>query len=646
MYYYELAPTDRTFHGDDFLTYQSPDSLEIGKIVVVKLRTKKVTAFVVKKVAKPSFSTKNIEQVTSYRVPAQLLGLWTWVNEYYPGPRGLTASLFTPPSIAVDKTKKELVVRAEQKNYEQPPLTKEQQSAIKSINTSSISTTLLHGETGSGKTRVYIELAKQAVAKGKSVLVLTPEIALTPQLVRTFEDQFSNVQVTHSHLTPARRRKLWDALSRSSEPTIVIGPRSALFMPIPNIGLIAIDEFHESAYKNEQTPHYNAVRVAAKLAYIHGAQLVLGSATPSISEYFLAEQKQIPIIRMKEKALKADTQKTKFTLVNLSESEQRSSYPLLSQPLLGAIDSALAKNEQILLFLNRRGSARATVCQQCGWRALCIRCDLPMVYHQDDHYIQCHTCGRRDTAPNSCPECGHSELHFKSPGTKAITEYLTTRFPSAKIARFDKDNTSEERLDKRHHEAVSGDIDILIGTQLLAKGHDLPSLSLVGILLADSELLFPDFSSAERSFQLLHQIAGRVGRGHQANSHVVIQTYNPESPAIDSLMHGIDWDEFYADELSERKQYGFPPFYHALKVEVARAQNNTAQTAIQTIADELLSTHSKIELVGPSPSFIAKRNNQYHWQLIVKAKNRALLVEIARALPARTTFDIDPLQLL
>ena len=172
-----------------------------------------------------------------------------------------------------------------------------------------------------------------------------------------------------------------------------------------------------------------------------------------------------------------------------------------------------------------------------------------MIYHQDGHYIQCHTCGRRDTAPNSCPECGHSKLQFKSPGTKAIAEYLATRFPSAKIARFDKDNTSEERLDKRHHEAVSGDIDILIGTQLLAKGHDLPKLSLVGILLADSELLFPDFSSAERSFQLLHQIAGRVGRGHQVNNHVVIQTYNPESPAIESLMGGMDWSEFYAKEL-------------------------------------------------------------------------------------------------
>jgi primosomal protein N' (replication factor Y) len=268
-----------------------------------------------------------------------------------------------------------------------------------------------------------------------------------------------------------------------------------------------------------------------------------------------------------------------------------------------------------------------------------------MVYHQDHHRLQCHTCGNTKPAPNTCPECGSSEIQFKIPGTKAVVTSLEKRFPDATIARFDKDNTASERLDRRHHEIVDGSIDILVGTQLLAKGHDLPRLSLVGILLADSELSFPDYSSEERSYQLIHQLAGRVGRGHRAGT-VVIQTYNPDSISVKTIGNDGSWLDFYQSQLKERKQFGFPPFYHTLKIEVARAKSTTAETAINSIREFVTQHFSRVEIVGPSPSFIAKRNNVYSWQMIIKAKERSELVSIARSIPIKSTFDIDPLHLL
>lgn len=647
MFYYEVIPGDRSYHGQDALTYCSEEKLKVGQIVVVKLRTKNITGFVVAETQKPSFNVKPIEKIIENALlPKPQIELSRWLSTYYPAPTGSIGSLFMPHSINL-KTLKNLNKSTIQilKNP-LPNLTKNQQNILDEIERSSNKTFILHGDTGTGKTRLYIELAKKTITAGKSVLILTPEIGLTPQLLKVFSENFKNIYMTHSELSDASRREIWRNLGAASGPQLLIGPRSALFMPLKDVGLVVIDEFHDGAYKQEQAPYYRATRVASKLRELHGATLVLGSATPPVEDYYFATSKHVPVLRMIEKPSKLATAKTKHLLVNLADKTELSRHSLLSKTLLAEIRLCLDRGEQTLLFLNKRGSARLLVCQSCGWFAECPRCDLPYTYHGDKHSLQCHTCGNHRPAPNSCEQCGSSEIIFKSPGTKAIEEAIKKEFPGARVARFDSDNLIGESIQNQHDSIQSGEIDILIGTQLLAKGHDLPKLSLVGIILADGGLQFPDYSSEERSYQLLHQLAGRVGRGH-TDGTIVVQTYSPESPLLKAIDHNeSSWESFYESQLKERESFNFPPFCYVLKLEVSRAQSRNAQETIEKLAKTIQQSHPHVHFVGPSPSFIAKRGNAYYWQLIIKSSNRSDLTNIIRQLPARTNYDLDPLTLL
>ncbi len=646
MYFYEVAPASRQYHGATPLTYSSSELVNEGQIIVVKIRSKPVMAFVVRSTPKPEFKTNPIESVTSACLPKQHLELFNWLLEYYPAPLGLIAQQFLPFSeqkqyIPVESKPK--ISRA--KVVKSPPLTTEQKNVLAQI-TAAKRAVVLHGDTGSGKTRIYIELARQTIAAGKSVLILVPEIALSPQIVTSFETHLrSLVHVTHSALTPVKRRNVWHAITAAREPQIVIGPRSALFMPLINIGLVVIDEFHEPAYKQDQAPYYQTVRVASQLARLHNAQLIMGSATPPISEYYIAQKRHIAIIRMQEKAVATSNTATKTHIVNIRDSEERTRYPLITTTLLDAITKALAQGEQTLLFLNKRGSARLILCQNCGWHALCPRCDLPYTYHGDTHRLQCHTCGNHTPAPSVCPECTSHDIIFKSPGTKAIVEAITHAFPDARIARFDKDNRKAERLETRHGEVMRGEIDILIGTQLLAKGHDLPRLSLVGILLAENELQFPDYTSSERSYQLMHQLIGRVGRGHRSGE-VVVQTYDPQNIAVQTAVRNYSWQQFYDAQMLERKQFEFPPFVYVMKIEVTRGRLQTVASSCDQIINFLRESGEPIKISGPTPSFIEKRNNTYTWQIIVKAKQRPALTRLARTIPVQCIVNLDPNNLL
>lgn len=646
MKFYEVIPGDRNYHGHEALTYTAVQVLHVGQIVVVKLRTKSVMGFVVRSVEKPDFEAKPIDSVIEGAViPSPHVVLFEWMSAYYPGPLGSIASLFIPPALSVKKLKTPNISSVQTIISDSVDLTKDQQNTLVRIPGHRPGTFFLHGDTGTGKTQVYIELAKQTLAQNKSVLILTPEIGLTPQLIATLGKHFKNIHLNHSEMTDTKRRETWRSLAIASSPQLLVGPRSSLFMPLRDIGLIVMDEFHDGAYKQEQSPRYRAIRVAAQLSKLHGAQLVLGSATPPIDEYYYAEAKHVPILRMTEKPTKAEEAPVTTTVVDLANKDERTKYPLITTTLLTHIRTTLENREQVLLFLNKRGHARLLLCQACGWHAECERCNLPFTYHADNHSLRCHTCGARASAPNSCPECRSSDIIFRSPGTKAIAESIAKLFPDSRIARFDKDNTKEESFSSNHEDIASGAIDILIGTQLLAKGHDLPNLSLVGILHADNGLQFPDFASEERSYQLLHQLAGRVGRGHRAGT-VVVQTYNPESPSIKAVDHGNAWLEFYTSQLESRKLFGFPPFSFILKVEVQRAKSTAAEAACISIAEDIRQHFPRVQVVGPSPSFIAKKGGKWNWQLIVKSTSRARLVEIAKSLPARTSFDLDPISLL
>ncbi len=504
---------------------------------------------------------------------------------------------------------------------------------------------ILHGETGSGKTRVYLALAEKALHSGRSAFILSPEIGLTSQLAQNFQSRFGErVIVIHSKLTESERQRAWLYILNTKEPLVIIGARSALFSPARRIGLIVIDEAHDNSYKQDQAPHYHATRVAAKLGQLHKAPVILGTATPLVGDYFLAEQKSLPILRMQKLARGTVEYRNEVSVVDLKDRHQFSQKPFLSKILIEKIQQTLNKKEQTLLFLNRRGTARVVFCDRCSWQADCPHCDIPLVYHGDDHVMRCHTCSFRQSTPSSCPECGNPSIIFKSIGTKAIAEEIASLFPEASIRRFDTDNKRGERIERQYEAIKNGEVDIIVGTQTIAKGLDLPKLGLVGVIVADTSLYLPDYNSEERTYQLLAQVIGRVGRGHR-HSQAVIQTYDPQSPLVKSVI-ARDWYGFYQKELQAREAFLFPPYCYILKLTCRRATAAAARQVAEKLATELEQTQQKIVVEGPAPSFHEKVANKYQWQLILKAKNRSELLAVIAKLPSGWNFDIDPTNLL
>jgi primosomal protein N' (replication factor Y) len=320
--------------------------------------------------------------------------------------------------------------------------------------------------------------------------------------------------------------------------------------------------------------------------------------------------------------------------------------------MLDAISSSLARGEQSLLYLNRRGTARVILCNNCGWQAVCPKCDLPLTYHHDLHVLQCHTCGYRQSPPTSCPECGNVEIIFKVVGTKAIEEEVRKLFSGARVMRFDTDNKTADRFEKHYDAVHAGDVDILVGTQLLAKGLDLPRLSTLGVVIADTSLTFPDYSAEERTYQLITQVLGRVGRGHldslgqSIEQRIIVQSYDPKRPVIQAALTR-NWERFYDNELAERKLFHFPPFMYLLKLTCRRATSASAEKAAEEFADTARGLGLPLLVEGPMPSFHAKIENKYEWQVVVRSPQRTALLEVIRALPkSGWSYDIDPVNLL
>lgn len=646
MYYYEILVASPKYHGNKPLTYSSDSALSIGSVVVIPLQRHTALGVVAAEVAKPGFTAKHITRALSSEIaiPKQLVTLVGWLRQYYPAPMGQAASLILPSTLRQQSRKKteDTIDIAPAKKL--PPLTAEQKHVVDSIINSHERMHLLHGDTGTGKTRVYLELVKGALEDQRSAIILTPEIGLTPQLAQAVEGAFpGRVVIMHSGLTPAQRRDRWVGISSSAVPIVVIGPRSALFSPLKDIGLIVLDEAHDNSYKQEQAPHYQASRVAAKLAELHKAKVILGSATPLISDYFTFTEKNLPIHRMVELAVK-NAYSSNTVIVNLRDQASFIRSNWLSTQLLQSIEKTISSGGQALIFLNRRGSARLVLCQQCGWQAVCPRCDVPLTYHGDTHRMLCHTCGFNSQAPVSCPSCSSTEITFKSIGTKAIASELERLFPKANIRRFDSDNIKSERLEAQYEAVHSGDADIIIGTQLLSKGLDLPNLGLVGIVVADSGLYFPDYTAEERTFQLINQVIGRAGRGHKA-AEIIVQTYNPDNRTLQQALNK-DYNSFYNNQINERRAFKFPPFRFMLKLQVERASSSAAQKTAEAVWEMVRNSGLKLELSAPAPAFVEKIHNRYRWQIIARAVNRSQLLRIVEQLPANVSFDIDPVDLL
>ena len=646
MYYYEVAPNQIIRTDCESFTYSSETLLQIGHIVLVEVGKKQIIGVILRKTNKPSYVTKPIISIIEPTpLPKQLVELSSWLSKYYASPLAAVLQTILPRGIQKKRRPSPPQPEIVKRNRTNIVFSKEQATALKEIANTESGTFLLQGITGSGKTEVYIETAKQAILAGSSVIVLVPEIALTSQLVSEFSNHFENLLITHSKMTESARHNIWKETLVSDEPRIIIGPRSALFTPFKKIGAIIIDEAHEPSYKQEQTPRYSALRAATMLGRFHKAKVIFGSATPSVADRYLAEASGRPILKLNNQA-RTGSIPSSIELVDMKKRDNFNGHRFFSKQLLTEIEKNLKNKEQVLIFHNRRGSASTTLCKECGWTAECPKCFLPLALHADNYQLRCHICGFQIAVPTSCPTCGSTNVIHKGIGTKLIESELRKLFPSANIARFDADNTNDEAVNARYQDLYNGVIDIAIGTQVVAKGLDLPQLRTVGVIQADTGLALPDFNTNERTFQLLAQVVGRVGR-NEHQTKVIIQTYKPDHPSIiDGLTQ--NYESFYKQALLERKKGSFPPFTHLLKLTCVYKTEAAAIKNSQKLAKELREKINKsVQILGPTPAFYERQHDTYRWQIVLKSPKREYLIDTLKLVPPKFwQYELDPTGLL
>jgi primosomal protein N' (replication factor Y) len=512
---------------------------------------------------------------------------------------------------------------------------------------------LLHGVTGSGKTEVYLRAIEEARNRGAGAILLVPEIALTPQLVGRFRARFGDaIAVLHSGLTARQRQDAWQAL-RSGRVQVAIGARSALFAPVASLGLVVVDEEHDPSFKQDEGFRYHARDMALLRAKYADAVCVLGSATPSMESYHRANAGKLRLLSLPARATGAKLPEVR--MVDLRRHRRGpTGHPLLSGPLHGALARCLDGGHQAILFLNRRGFSPSVRCVGCGEIAQCPACSVALTEHRGQGVLRCHYCDFRRRVAMPCPACGSKDHQQLGVGTEQLEQAVGESFPNARVARLDRDTASGNGVEAVLDRLRSGEVDVLVGTQMVTKGHDIARVTLVGVVVADQSLAFPDFRASERTFQLLAQVSGRAGRA-ESPGEVILQTYQPDHPAVRfAAQH--DYEQFYAEEIQARREVDYPPFAHLVSVRVHAGAESDARRITQHLADtarrHAAVREGAVQILGPAPAPLARLRGRYHYRLLLKSADRKLLRSVAALLaaridqglpPAHATLDIDPL---
>ncbi|MBC8016348.1 MAG: primosomal protein N', partial [Sporomusaceae bacterium] len=536
----------------------------------------------------------------------------------------------------------------------QVSLTVEQQQALSQIvpkiQAKENHSFLLHGITGSGKTQVYIEAVAVVRANNRQAIVLVPEIALTSQIVARFKARFGeDVVVMHSKLSTGERYDAWQRL-RTQQAGIVIGARSAIFAPLPDLGIIVMDEEHEFTYKQEETPRYHTRQVALTRARLAGGVVVMGSATPAVETYYQALHHQHTMLMMTKRIAGASL--PEVTIVDMREELRQKRRSVISLPLQELLADTIASGEQAIILLNRRGYATFVMCRECGHIVRCKHCDISLVYHSVGNALRCHYCQCTEATPDICPVCSSRYIRFFGTGTQKLEESLVKLFPSIRIVRMDQDTTGGKMAYDRILDAFArGEYDVLLGTQMVAKGHDVKNVTAVGIIAADSILNLPDFRAAERVYALLTQAAGRAGRGDKPGK-VVVQTYNPEHYAVQAgAQH--HYQDFYQAEIGFRQGLCYPPYGQIIKLTIQADQESKARTQAEVIITELrslLRDYKNTEVIGPFPAPIAKVKDIFRMNIIIKSIDLAHIkphiVDMGLTTRLDVIIDVDPVSIM
>lgn len=594
-----------------------PAALKVGRKHEVKIKTQEMVVQVfdgvVQSKAKKQFEA--VEFLLGQRLPYSA----TELRKQFSAP--IVQQLLHKGAIVTEEQEvlRSVYNSSVYEEFEVQPLTAAQQEAFDAISVGRENgqAVLLHGVTGSGKTEVYMQQIEAVAARGKQAIVLVPEIALTPQMVQRFVGRFGEaVAVLHSRLSNGERFDQWRLIERG-EVKIVVGTRSAIFAPLTDIGLIVIDEEHDASYKQENMPAYDTREMALWRAQFHHCSVIFSSATPSLETYARAQVGRYLYVGIHERI--AGLMMPEVKVIDMREELHAKNLSMFSRDLLAAIRDRLDKKEQVILLFNRRGYATFVKCRECGYVVECPNCDISLTYHKTSNKLHCHYCEHQEPLPQTCPNCTSPYIKLFGQGTQRLTEALQQEFPDARILRMDRDTTAHKGSHQEIFDTFSNQqADILVGTQMIAKGLDFPNVTLVGVLAADQTLNFPDFRASERAFQLLTQVSGRAGRKRVGEA--IIQTYMPDHYAIQfAAKH--DYQGFYQEEMKIRKQHYYPPYCHVSSLKATAASAKEAYNLLFAIYQEF-KDDAAIQVYKPVPALIARVNNQYTYQCLLKYKDK------------------------